>query len=37
VIAYLQVFYDDKVGATFETYDQWVASGKHVPSGPRVH
>ena len=33
---YLRVFYD-KVGVTFETYDQWVASGEHVPSGPRVH
>ena len=33
---YLRVFYD-KIGVTFETYDQWVASGKHVPYGPRVH
>jgi hypothetical protein len=33
---YLRVFYD-KVGVTFETYDQWAASGKHVPSGQRVH
>ena len=32
---YLRVFYD-KVGVTFETYDQWVASGRHVPSGPRI-
>jgi hypothetical protein len=32
---YLRVFYD-KVGVKFETYDQWVASGRHVPSGPRI-
>jgi hypothetical protein len=29
---YLRVFYD-MVGVKFETYDQWVASGGHVPAG----
>ncbi len=29
---YLRVFYD-KIGVTFETYDRWVASGRHVPAG----
>jgi Protein of unknown function (DUF3300) len=33
---YLRVFYDI-VGVKFETYDQWVASGEHVPAGSRVH
>jgi hypothetical protein len=33
---YLRVFYD-KIGVKFETYDQWVASGAHVPAGPRIH
>ena len=33
---YLLVFYN-RVGVKFETYDQWVASGEHVPAGPRVH
>jgi hypothetical protein len=34
---YLRVYYD-KLGIKFETYDQWVASGAHVPSGaPIVH
>jgi hypothetical protein len=33
---YLRVFYD-MVGVKFETYDQWVASGEHVPAGSRVH
>ena len=33
---YLRVLYD-MVGVKFETYDQWVASGEHVPAGPRVH
>jgi len=33
---HLSVFYD-KLGLTFQTYDQWVASGAQVPSiaGPR--
>jgi uncharacterized membrane protein YgcG len=33
---YLRVYYD-KIGVKFETYDQWVTSGKHLPSGPAVH
>jgi hypothetical protein len=33
---YLRVFYD-MVGVKFETYDQWVASGEHVPAGLRNH
>ena len=33
---YLRVFYD-MIEVKFETYDQWVASGEHVPAGPRVH
>ncbi len=33
---YLRVFYR-KLGVRFETYDRWVASGAHVPSGPRLH
>jgi Protein of unknown function (DUF3300)/Chaperone of endosialidase len=28
---YLRVFYD-KIGVKFQTYDQWVASGAHVPA-----
>jgi Protein of unknown function (DUF3300)/Chaperone of endosialidase len=33
---YLRVFYD-RLGVTFETYDEWVASGERVPHGLRVH
>ena len=33
---YLRVFYD-RIGVKFETYDQWVASGGHVPTGARAH
>jgi len=33
---YLRVFYD-KLGLKFESYDAWVASGAHVPTGIRVH
>ncbi|MGA2127896.1 MAG: DUF3300 domain-containing protein, partial [Xanthobacteraceae bacterium] len=33
---YLRVFYD-QIGVKFETYDQWVTSGKHLPSGLPVH
>jgi hypothetical protein len=29
---YLRVFYD-KLGATFQTYDHWIASGARVPTG----
>jgi len=32
---YLKVFYD-KIGVKFETYDQWVAEGAHVPAGAVV-
>ncbi|MGA9052093.1 MAG: tail fiber domain-containing protein, partial [Pseudolabrys sp.] len=28
---YLRVFYD-KLGVTFETYNQWLASGARIPS-----
>jgi hypothetical protein len=30
-----RVFYD-KVGVKFQTYDQWIASGSHVPAGTSV-
>jgi hypothetical protein len=29
---YLRVFYD-KLGVTFQTYEQWIASGAQVPTG----
>ena len=29
---YLRVYYD-KLGVTFQTYRQWIASGAHVPEG----
>ena len=32
---YLRVFYD-KIGLKFQTYDQWIASGAHVPAGAPV-
>ena len=32
---YLRVFYD-KLGLKFQTYDQWTASGAHVPAGAPV-
>ena len=32
---YLRVFYD-KLGLKFQTYDQWTASGAHVPAGTPV-
>jgi len=32
---YLRVFYD-KLGLKFQTYDQWVVSGAHVPVGGPV-
>jgi Protein of unknown function (DUF3300)/Chaperone of endosialidase len=32
---YLRVFYD-KIGVKFQTYDQWVASGAHVPAAIRA-
>ncbi len=32
---YLRVFYD-KLGVKFQTYDRWVASGAHVPTGAPV-
>jgi hypothetical protein len=33
---YLRVFYD-QIDVKFETYDQWVRSGKHLPAGPPIH
>jgi len=33
---YLRVFYD-RIGVRFETYDQWLASGAHVPAGVPIH
>ena len=33
---YLRVFYD-QVDVKFESYDQWVRSGKHLPAGPPIH
>jgi hypothetical protein len=33
---YLRVFYD-KIGVKFETYNRWVASGEHVPTGARLY
>jgi Chaperone of endosialidase len=32
---YLRVFYD-KVGLKFQTYEQWIASGAHVPASAPV-
>ena len=32
---YLWVFYD-KLGVKFQTYDQWVAAGAHIPAGAPV-
>jgi hypothetical protein len=32
---YLRVVYD-KLGLKFQTYDQWAASGAHVPAGTTV-
>ena len=32
---YLRVSYD-KLGLKFQTYDQWAASGAHVPAGTAV-
>jgi len=32
---YLRVYYD-KLGLKFQTYDQWAASGAHVPAGAPV-
>jgi hypothetical protein len=31
---YLKVYYD-KLGLTFETYQRWIQSGAHVPTGSR--
>jgi len=33
---YLRVFYD-RIGVLFETYDEWLASGAHVPAGVPIH
>jgi len=32
---YLRVSYD-RLGLKFKTYDQWIASGAHVPAGVTV-
>jgi hypothetical protein len=32
---YLRVFYN-KLGVRFQTYDQWVSAGAHVPPGAPV-
>lgn len=32
---YLQVDYD-RLGLTFQTYNQWIASGAHVPAGAPI-
>jgi len=32
---YLSVYYD-KLGLKFQTYDQWIASGAHVPAGSPI-
>jgi hypothetical protein len=32
---YLRVFYDE-VGVKFQSYDQWIRSGAHVPAGSPV-
>src|SRR3954452_7303480 len=32
----LRVHYD-RLGLRFQTYDQWLGSGGHVPAGPRTH
>jgi len=32
---YLRVIYE-KIGVNFETYDQWVATGAHIPAGTPV-
>jgi hypothetical protein len=33
---YLRVFYD-KLGLTFQTYDQWLAAGSRIPSAAPQH
>lgn len=33
---YLRVHYG-KLGVKFQTYDQWLASGAHVPTPVRAH
>jgi hypothetical protein len=33
---YLRVFYD-RLGLTFESYEEWLASGAHVPTGIQSH
>jgi hypothetical protein len=32
---YLRVFYD-KLGVKFQAYEQWIAAGARIPSGPPV-
>ena len=33
---YLRVYYE-KVGVTFQTYDQWISTGGQVPAGTIRH
>jgi hypothetical protein len=33
---YLRVRYD-KLGLPFQTYDQWIGSGAHIPIAVRAH
>ena len=33
---YLRVFYD-RLGVRFESYDRWLATGAHVPTGMPTH
>ena len=33
---YLRVFYD-KLGLTFQTYEQWLAAGSELPTVARQH
>jgi len=32
---YLRVYYD-KLGVKLQTYDEWIASGAHIPTGPPI-
>jgi hypothetical protein len=34
----MRAAYRDKLGVTFQSYDNWVASGAHLPAGvPGAH
>jgi len=32
---YMRVYYE-KLGVKFQTYEQWIAAGAHVPAGVRA-